>query len=376
MGEAILFSLALLLVYIYAGYPFLIRLIGLVRRRPVAKAPSCPSLSIIIAAYNEAGSIQKTIENKLSLRYPAEKMEIVVVSDSSTDGTDEIVKSLSAGNLRLLRQEPRQGKTAALNLAVAQARGEILVFSDANSLYHEDVLSEIMSNFADPRVGYVTGRMEYVTSDSVIGTGTSGYMNYENRLRTLETAVGSIVGVDGGIDAMRKSLYQSIDPSLLPDLVLPLNVVESGYRVVYEPNAVLYEEALAQSDQEYQMRIRVALRAFHALWHKKALLNPFRYGLYPLQIVSHKLLRYLVGYVLAAIFLCSVLIQKPWSLAFAAIQLAMYLSALLLVGITPARMPRLFRYLFFFCLLNFASAVAFLMFLAGQKKVVWTPRQG
>jgi cellulose synthase/poly-beta-1,6-N-acetylglucosamine synthase-like glycosyltransferase len=377
MGEIILFALVFLVVYVYAGYPFLLWVIGAFQKRPTQKAAFYPSISILIAAHNEARNIRETIENKLGLNYPAEKLEVIVVSDASMDGTDDIVKRMSARNVHLLRQEPRQGKTAALNLAAARAEGEILVFSDANSLYQEDALKELMTNFADPQVGYVTGRMEYVTAkDSCIGDGTSGYMSYENWLRELETAVGSIVGVDGGIDAVRKSLYSPMDPSLLPDLILPLGVVEKGYRVIYEPNAVLHEEALDESEKEYEMRIRVALRAFHAIWHKRALLNPFRYGLYPLKLLSHKLLRYLVGYFLVLILLCSIIIQRPWSLLFAAAQIAVYLSAIFLLGNPPERMPRLFRYLYYFCLINFASAIAFILFLAGQKKAVWTPRQG
>jgi len=376
--ESILIILLATVVYVYAGYPFLMWLIGFARSREIRKAEHYPSVSIVIAAHDEANAIHRTIENKLDIDYPREKREIIVVSDASTDGTDEIVKSFIDKGVRLIRQEPRQGKTAALNRAAAEATGEILIFSDANSIYDDNAIKELAFNFADPHVGYVTGRMEYVASaDSHVGTGSNSYMKYENRLRCLETRVGSVVGVDGGIDAVRKNLYTPMDPSLLPDFVLPLNIVEKGYRVIYEPNAILNEEALNQTSDEYRMRIRVALRSFHALWYKRRLFNPFRFGLYSLQLFSHKLLRYLVGFIMIAILLASIAAQEPWSLAFAGVQAMCYLLAL--IGLWQNRTRRVhrgFRYPFYFCLINAASSVAFLKFLAGRKQVLWSPRRG
>ena len=142
----------------------------------------------------------------------------------------------SANGVHLIRQEPRAGKTLALNLAVGRAKGEIIVFSDANSSYSPDALRCLVENFNDPEVGYVTGKMIYTNPDgSPVGDGCTAYMKYENFLRTLETRIGSMVGVDGGIDAVRKSLYRPMNPDQLPDFVLPLRVVEQGFRVVYEP---------------------------------------------------------------------------------------------------------------------------------------------
>ncbi|RJP72335.1 MAG: glycosyltransferase family 2 protein [Candidatus Abyssobacteria bacterium SURF_17] len=377
-SETILLLLVATVFYVYVGYPALLWMLSRLRRRPVRKAAYYPCVTIIISAHNEAAAIRQTIENKLELDYPREQMEIIVVSDGSTDGTDEIVRTLAQSGVHLIRQEPRQGKTAALNRAVTEAKGEILAFSDANSLWDKSALRELVSNFADPDVGYVSGRMEYTAPmDSHVAGGSSRYMRYENRLRELESAIGSIVGVDGGIDAVRRTLYEPMHPSLLPDLVLPLCVVEKRRRVVYEPSAILNEESLTRTDEEYRMRIRVALRAFHALWHKKALFNPFRFGFYSLQLLSHKVLRYLVGYIMVAILFCSIAIQEPWSLAFAGLQGLGY--GLALVGLWQNRSNRVqrgFRYPFYFCLINLASAVAFLKFLMGQRLVVWNPRRG
>ena len=167
--------------YVYAGYPLIVFFLSSLKRRPVRRQAHEPMVSILIAAFNEVDVIAATIRNKLALDYPAEKLEIIVVSDGSDDGTDAVVHGLSEPNVRLLRQEPRAGKTSALNMAVAQAHGDILVFSDANSLYDHKALRQLVANFADAEVGYVSGRMVYTNPDgSYIGDGCSAYMKYEN----------------------------------------------------------------------------------------------------------------------------------------------------------------------------------------------------
>ena len=290
---------ALALGYIYAGYPLLCALLARVLgRRPLAAATvqdeDLPRVSVITAAFNEAAHIGATITNKLAQDYPRDRLEVLVVSDASEDRTDKIVAGFAAEGVRLLRQEPRAGKTSALNLGVPETTGDIVVFADANSLYAPNALRELVAPFADPEVGYVTGRMVYRAADgSLTGEACSAYMRYENQLRAWETQLGSIVGVDGGVDAVRRELYVAMSPDQLPDFVLPLSVREGGRRVIYTPRALLYEEALASARDEFRMRVRVSLRAWHALRDKSALFNPLRYGLFAWQLFSHKLLRYL-----------------------------------------------------------------------------------
>jgi cellulose synthase/poly-beta-1,6-N-acetylglucosamine synthase-like glycosyltransferase len=209
---------------VYVGYPLAIGLIGRWRRRVVRSAPQTPLMTLVIAAYNEAEHIADTVRNKLEQDYPADRLEVIVVSDGSDDGTDDAVRALGDARVQLLRQEPRQGKTAALNLAADQARGELLVFSDANSLYEPGALRALAAAFADPSVGYVTGKMIYGNPDgSVVGDGCTGYMRFENWLRAQETLAGSVVGVDGGVDAVRRTLYRPMRADQLPDFVLPLS---------------------------------------------------------------------------------------------------------------------------------------------------------
>lgn len=372
-----------LLAYVYVGYPLLVTIAGRLRVRSVQQRDIAPRVSILISAYNEARHIEATVRNKIELDYPASSLEVIVISDGSTDGTDAIVQRLERefpGRVRLLVQNPRQGKTAALNRAVSEASGEILVFSDANSLYERDALRRLIRNFADPQVGYVSGKMLYGSpGDATVGEACSAYMRYENFLREQETRIGSIVGVDGGIDAVRKILYRAMRPDQLPDFVLPLGVVEQGYRVVYEPDAVLREEALKSARDEYRMRVRVSLRALWALWDMRQLLSPRRDRLFAWQLLSHKWLRYLafafmLGAVAANAALWDVHEFYRWTLAM---QAAFYLAALagyLLDRI--GRQNRLFFIPYYFVLINVGAAHACGKFLAGQKQVLWNPRAG
>jgi cellulose synthase/poly-beta-1,6-N-acetylglucosamine synthase-like glycosyltransferase len=371
-------SIAVVL-YTYLGYPLLAMLLGRLRRRGVAKGHHAPPVSILIAAYNEARCLRATLENKLSLEYPG-PVQIIVVSDGSTDGTDDIAREFEDRGVMLLRQEPRRGKTAALNMAAQHATGDILVFADANSIYATDALSMLTRNFRDPAVGYVTGRMVYGGhAGSAASMGCRAYMHYEDLLRRSETALGSIVGVNGGIDAVRRSLFLRMRDDQLPDFVLPLHVVGCGYRVVYEPDALLHEDALATSRSEYRMRVRVALRAWWAMFDMRALFDPRRHGMFSLQLFSHKVLRYAVFAAVPAVYVAAFALWGAGALYQASSVMG---SALLLLAAAGWLAERagvsnpLVGIPYYFVLINVASAQALVKFASGQKQVVWTPRLG
>ena len=369
-------------LYPYAGYPLCVALLRAIRPRPVRAAPITPRVTVVISAYNEAAHIEATVRNKLDQDYPCELLDVMVVSDGSTDGTDQALTRLAQQDPRMafFRQEPRAGKTAALNCLLERAQGEIIVFADANSMYRPDTVRRLVAPFADPDVGYASGRMVYVDPQgSLVGDGCTAYMRYENALRALESAVGSVVGVDGGVDAIRRSLYRPMRPDQLPDFVLPLAVVEQGRRVVYAPQAMLEEATLTSEGAEYRMRVRVTLRALWAVWDKRLLLNPLRFPLFSWQLTSHKLLRYLSFLPLAAAALLNWwLVSRGWIYAtLAAGQCCAALLALLALRGPPwLRGFFLARYCYYFLLLNWASAVALLRFLRGEKQVLWQPRTG
>jgi cellulose synthase/poly-beta-1,6-N-acetylglucosamine synthase-like glycosyltransferase len=370
-------------LYPYAVYPLCIALLNALRARPVRTASVTPAVTVVISAYNEASHIAATVRNKLEQDYPPALLDVMVVSDAATDNTDEVVKRLAAEEpqrVSFLRQQTRSGKTAALNALIAQARGEVIVFSDANSIYRPDAVRRLAAAFADPTVGYASGRMLYVDPNgSLVGDGCTAYMRYENALRASESAVGSVVGVDGGVDAVRRSLYRPMRPDQLPDLVLPLAVVEQGFRVVYVPDAILQEEALSDESAEYRMRVRVALRALWAIWDKRALLNPLRFPLFSWQLASHKLLRYLSFAPLAAAAAINwwlLPLGRPYGLLAAAQCVVGLLALGARYGPRRLRGFSLPRYCYYFLLLNWASAVACAHFLRGEKQVIWQPRTG
>jgi cellulose synthase/poly-beta-1,6-N-acetylglucosamine synthase-like glycosyltransferase len=376
-AEWALWGSAAAVLYVYVGYPLTL---ALAPARPVVvpgPAGPLPRVSILIAAFDEALHIGETLRNKIALDYPIDLLEVIVVSDGSTDGTDAVVEGFRPQGVRLLRQEPRQGKTMALNRAVEVATGDILVFSDANSLYAPDALRHLVTPFADPEVGYVTGTLLYRDpGQTLAGAGCGAYMRYENRLRTIETRVGSVVGVNGGIDAVRRDLYRPMRPDHLPDFILPLRVVEQGRRVVYAPAAVAAEETLQAGRDEFRMRVRVGLRSLRALAEMRALLSPRR-GRFAFQLLMHKVLRYLVFLPLLAAFVANgFLWDRPLYRATMVAQAAFYATALLGWAFERRLGGRRWGLPYYFVLVNTASAVAFLRFLRGERQVLWTPRKG
>lgn len=388
MVECLFWGSISIVIYIYMGYPLCVWFLSAAYPNAIERgrmldrrSEEFPMVSILIAAYNEVDHIATTLENKLQLTYPRERFEVLVISDGSTDGTDEIVMSFSTRGVKLLRQSVRGGKTAALNAGVAVAKGEILVFSDANSLYETQALRWLVENFSDPTVGYVTGKMIYVNADnSPVGDGCSAYMRYENFLREKETAVGSVVGVDGGIDAVRKALFQPMQPDQLPDFVLPLKVVQQRFRVVYDPRAILWEQTLNVVRDEYRMRVRVSLRALWALYDMSSLLFNYKKIGFAWQLWSHKVLRYLCFIFLAMAWTTgawlSIFRGGGYALLFICQNLG-YLGAWIAHERSRKGKDPGFLYLFYyFVLLNLAAGHAFLKFIMGKKQVLWTPRKG
>lgn len=378
--EIIFWIATFLIVYIYVGYPLLLKLLPSHSSGIHITPLEAPEATVLIAAYNEAAHIESTLRNKLEQNYPADRLKVIVISDESTDGTDAIVERIAAEDSRvsLLRQLPRQGKTSALNLAMHSVHSDILVFSDANSIYHPDAIHHLVEAFQDQSVGYVTGKMIYVTADGqVAGDGCSAYMKYENLLRRLETRVSSVVGVDGGIDAMRRELYQPMQPDQLPDFVQPLKVITQGKRVIYCEKALLNEETLEDDRKEFNMRVRVSLRAYWAMSDMRHLFNPKKYGVFSLQLISHKLLRYLAFFPLYVAFVSNGFItgNDPFYVFSFVVQLVFY-SAAATAAISGRTQHKLLRLPYYFCLINIASAIAFSRYLRGEKIVLWKPRGG
>jgi cellulose synthase/poly-beta-1,6-N-acetylglucosamine synthase-like glycosyltransferase len=368
-----------LIVYPILIYPSWVWLLGLILPRPVKRASWLPSVTVLIPAYNEAQNIATTIQNKLELDYPCDRLEIVVISDGSTDGTDDIVRGFGSQSVRLIRREQREGKAAALNEAVRYARGEVLVFSDANSLFAADAIRRMMENFADPEVGYVTGNLTYKTqSAGIAGKGCSAYMKYENTLRALETRAGSIIGVNGGVDAIRRELYRDVPRHLITDFVLPLHVISMKHRVVYDERAHSSEVANSELASEFRMRVRVSLRALQGISYMRRLCNPINYPWVAFSLISHKVSRYFCFLFLSVAFAANLmLISNPGYAVLFIAQTMIYVLALL--GLRKG-LPKVFRKVTsipaYFLMSNVAFTVAAIKFLQGETMATWQPRAG
>src|SRR5713101_4390708 len=330
-AEIILWLSVVSLFYTYAGYPLLLALVSALKPRRVLRGDCEPTVTIIITAYNEERDLAAKLENTLALDYPCELLEIIVASDCSTDLTDEIARAFADRGVRLVRQPQRLGKTAAQNMAVAEACGEIILFSDATSLYERDVLRVMIPSFADPTVGCVAGRLIYVDpAESRVGRGARSYWSYETFLKRHESQACSLIGASGCLYAVRRSAYVPLYPEACSDFIIATKMVEQNLRAVYEPAAVCTEETNRQSDKEMKMRVRVIAQTFTDLWRHRAMMNPFRSGFYAIQLLSHKVMRYAVPLFLLTILATSGILARHsmlYSIGFGT-QLGCYLGAL------------------------------------------------
>ena len=381
VAELVLWVSAAALVYTYAGYPLLLMIMSAVKRREVRRGAFEPVVSVIVTAYNEERDLAAKLENTLALDYPKELLEIIVASDCSSDRTDEIVRTFAERGVRLVRQPQRRGKTAAQNMAVTHARGDIILFSDATSLYEPDVLRVMMPSFADPSVGCVAGRLIYVDpAESRVGRGARSYWGYETFLKKHESRIFSLIGVSGCLYAVRRSAYVPLYEEACSDFIIATKMVEQNLRAIYEPLAVCTEETNRQTEKELKMRVRVIAQTFTDLWRHRAMLNPFRSGFYGVQLLSHKVMRYAVPLFLIAILLTSGILSRYSTLYFIVLlgQLGCYLTALASWVLERAgihsRMLALPQY---FVLSNLAALIAFYQFLRGERYAHWEPiREG
>jgi cellulose synthase/poly-beta-1,6-N-acetylglucosamine synthase-like glycosyltransferase len=362
------------LLYIYAGYPALLALLAVFKTRARASVDYFPTISLLIAAYNEDAGIQRKIEQTLALDYPAEKVEIVVLSDCSTDRTDEIVTNFADPRVRLLRASQRKGKTNVQNLGAAAARGEVLVFSDATTLYHPKSLRYLAANYADPSVGAVSGRYQYFDPEgtSPTGAGMIAFWNYENLIKRMQSSIRTISGCCGCIYSVRRSAYTPLDPELISDLVQPLRAIEKGYRVVFEDRALAFEQTTKSSEEEFSMRVRVVTRGIRGILSVPGLLNPLKHGWVCFQLLSHKVFRWLVPIWLLFLLLCSAALREHsgYNLLFL-IQIMFYAVVWLIFLLSLHRVWKPLGIPVYFCIVNLAALCSILEVLRGRKYVFW-----
>jgi len=367
-------------VYIYAAYPSLLLALSRLRPRPVKRDAIRPRVTVLIAAYNEEPVIARKIENTLALHYVEDQLEVLVVSDGSTDATDDIVHRYESERVTLLRL-PRCGKGLALNEGIRHARGDILVFTDANTLLEPESLIPLVENFADPEVGGVCGNKKYVTTQhaDTTGTGENLYWRFDKWQKHLESRIGSIVAADGTLYGVRRTLYVPItDPSQVDDIAVSTRVVLQGFRLVYEPRAVAFEEAPEEGREEFKRKIRVTNQSVRALLGLGRSL--WTSGFYSVELLSHKLFRHLAPGVLLALFASNAMLVPAHSLFAALFLLQVLCYALGATGFALRHHPlgrlRTFTIPYYFCLVNAAALVGVLSILTGWRARAWTPRAG
>jgi len=375
IAEVIFWASASLVFYVYVGYPVLLALLAAGVRRTKPQPGYTPSLSILIAAYNEEASIGRKLRQTLELEYPGDRLEIIVVSDGSTDRTDSIVESFPDPRVRLLRVAERKGKTSAQNQGAKISRGEIIVFSDATTIYHPKALLYLACNYQDPQVGAVSGHYKYFDPEghSPTGQGTVAFWSYENLIKMLQSRIRTISGCCGCIYSVRRTLYTELPAEVISDLVQPLWVIRKGYRVIFEDRALAYEETTRSTAEEFRMRVRIVTRGIRGILSVPGILNPLRSGWVAFQLLSHKVLRWLVPFFLLAIFLSNVLLARssPTYAVTLAAQVAFYAAALLCLAFPAHRRWKPLGIPLYFCTLNAAAFLSVFEVFRGRKYTVW-----
>ncbi|MGH2995690.1 MAG: glycosyltransferase [Gaiellaceae bacterium] len=368
------------LAWTYVLFPLLVLLRGALRPRPHRTAEITPSATLVIAAHNEAGSIGARLENLLSLDYPEDRLEVVVASDGSDDGTDDIVRGYGERGVRLLSLA-RVGKAAALNAAVAEAGGEILVFSDANSIYAPDALRAVVRPFADPEVGGVAGDQRYLDGDGTdaIASGEQRYWSFDRMLKRAESSAGNAISATGAIYAVRRPLFRPVPAGVTDDFYTSTGVIGQGHRLVFAPDAVAYEPVAKTGEIEFGRKVRVITRGLRGVLLRRELLDPRRHGFYALQLLTHKLLRRTMVFPLALTALTSPLLWRHGRVYRAATVAQAALYGLGGAGILLARRPlgrrKVFVFPAFFCFINAASLQATWNLLRGHSIDRWEPQR-
>lgn len=376
-----------MIAYCYILYPLILGILARLfpKPRPIDTVIE-PDVTLLIAAYNETDVIAEKLENSLDLDYPPERLQILVAADGSDDGTAEIVKSFASHGVELSFQAERRGKMAAINNALSQVRGEIIIMSDANNMYISNVLRDLVNPFQDPTVGATGGAKKILKGDGLLGDSEGLYWKYESWIKKQQTRLGCATGAAGEAIAIRRSLFTTPPVEIInDDFYLMMSVIRKGYRMVYVPQAISYERVSASAEDEIERRTRIVAGRYQAITRSLELL-PFHRPLVVWQVLSHKFLRPLVPLLMITALLAALaavvfpaeaslpLLQlaAPYGAMALAAQAAFYLAAWLTSRIEkPGRLGRLFYVATFLVNSNYAAFVGLIRFISGKQQVQW-----
>lgn len=382
--ELIFWSFLLIIFYTYLGYGITLyiitrlgRLFNKKTRKNIHSHHSFPHLTLLVAAYNEEAEIINKIENSLSLHYPKDKLQLIFVTDGSNDKTPELVTSYS--EILHLHRSERRGKLAAVHRAMEHVKGEITVFTDANTILNANALENITRHFADPKVGAVAGEKCVISEkeDAAAGAGEGFYWKYENALKRWDSELYSVVGAAGELFAIRTRLYEAVPPdSIIEDFYMTLRIAQKGYRVVYEPEAKAMEHPSANAGEELKRKIRIAAGGIQSIVRLKPLLNVFKYGTLSFQYISHRVLRWTLAPLgLFFVLLCNIILAFSGSSFYQILllgQLLFYTFALVGYCLENRKLKlKVFFIPYYFFLMNYAVYAGFIRYLKGRQTVLW-----
>jgi cellulose synthase/poly-beta-1,6-N-acetylglucosamine synthase-like glycosyltransferase len=371
-----------LILYVYIGYPVCLWCLNKATKNRNVNLDEnfLPSVTLMISCYNEIDVVEEKIRNSLALDYPKDQLSIIVISDGSDDGTDEVALSFQAQRVSLVRQDGRLGKTSAINLAMQECTSDIVVFSDANAMYKTDAIKKLTRNFNDVSVGYVVGAALYTNGQENSAAASENlYWMYEIALKTMESNVHSVVGGDGAIYAIRRDLFKKMDAKDINDFVNPLQIIEQGYRGVFDKEAICTEETAGDFSKEYKRKQRIVNRSFRGLLKVKSVLNPFKFGFFSFQVISHKLLRWLQPIFILLFATGSILLAlKEYSVFSNVSQVGILFLWLAQIGYLKSRqqyISKIFFIPYYFVMVNYYSLLGVVSALMGNIQVIWsTPR--
>lgn len=362
----------------YFIYPILLMLITKLTQKnqyqTTSETAELPYLSFIITAFNEETQIKKKLDNTLLAEYPREKLEIIVASDGSTDKTNQIVESYAEHGVVLHPVAERKGKENAQRSAIQTAKGDILVFSDVSTKIETVALKQIAESFQNPKVGAISSEDRFLTESGEVA-GEGAYVKYEMWLRKLEGEVSGLVGLSGSFFAARKDVCKDWNISVPSDFNTALNCIKNHYIAITDPKLLGFYPNLKDETKEYQRKVRTVIRGIAALFSQPSVMNPFKYGLFAFQVISHKLMRWLVPWFLVICFVTNALLLNH-GIHYQVImlmQIGFYLLAISGWLSSKARQNTLVKLPYFFVQVNIAIAHATVLYLTGRRVTLWTP---
>lgn len=372
-----------LIIYCYFGYPLALVVVSRFFTKPVRKKEIFPSVSVVVSIWNERDVIAPKIRNLLSLDYPQDKIEILIGSDGSTDGTDDVVLSFKDPRIRFIARPRRLGKMATINELVALAKHEVIIFNDARQELSKDAIRNLVRNLADPAVGCVSGELIFRKKAGATSQGINLYWEYEKFMRDHEARIHSMLGATGAIYAIRKELFSPVPVNVvLDDMYIPFKIIERGFRAVFESEAKAFDDIAENPQEEYRRKTRTLFGNFQIFRKFFYMFNPLRSPI-AIQFFSHKFLRVAVPFLMVAMIFLNILLLDDLIFKWIFLAQVIFYMMALTGAYVRGRRKGILSYIgkmcyipYVFCLLNFSVFVGFKRFIQSDQEITWEKARG